>query len=407
MKHLRILIQITFAIFLVGCANMSAPSGGEGIKQTPTIIRSSVQDGQLNFSEKNIILEFSAYMNRASVTDNIQISPTTNYTYKWSAKKITLFLSDSLTTATTYSLQLTGDYSDYYGNKSGAPFYIVFSTGENIDTGKIVGSIVTEKSDGYYIFCYTLMDEQIDYSHRKPDYKVQVANDKTFTIPALKDGTYRIITVKDADKDGLINQINDTLGIPTFDPTIVSQNTANIKLIPHNVMSPAQNEQDTTQMDTNNLPPQPPSHKEGGEIDLDDKITPVTKVYSRLSGSVNLTTQPNSNKEGGNNLTTQPNSNKEGDEIDLTTCNVESYLIITSKTNKYQTKITADNTFIFPEIEAGEYSIMYFCDLNGNGEYDYGSLEPVFSYAEPFTILDEKITIKEHWSVDDFEVRVK
>jgi hypothetical protein len=207
-------ILIFVVILLAGCANIVAPSGGEGEKTLPTILAISFKNGVTNFNQNNFTISFSNYMNRNTVTDNIIISPFTKYTYKWSGKEVKIIFQDTLIPNTTYSIQLISGYSDYYSNVATESFYSVFSTGNIVDTGLIRGKIITSEPKGYYIFGYLINQQdtiKIDYTKKTPDYKVIVASDGSFILPALKNGKYRVIAVKDIDKDGLVNQLKTLL----------------------------------------------------------------------------------------------------------------------------------------------------------------------------------------------------
>jgi len=113
---------------------------------------------------------------------------------------------------------------------------VCFATGDFIDTGLIQGKIFTNKSDNYYLFCY-LLNDTIDYFNKPPDYRSPIANNGTYTIPALKNATYRVIAVLDADKDALITHLRDTIALPTND-IVISQfnNNAEMNFIPYNIV---------------------------------------------------------------------------------------------------------------------------------------------------------------------------
>ena len=575
------LIFLLLIIFLFnGCANIVAPSGGEGDKTPPVVKNASIKQAQTNFSDAQIALEFNKFMNRNTVAENIIISPTTRFLCRWKGKKVSIIFSDSLKENTTYSIQLGGAFSDYFGNVAKEPYFIYFSTGDIIDTGKIEGKIITEKAEGYYIFCYIIdgfasdsaidtastdsTDEiKIDYLTKIPDYKVQIGTSGNFTIPALKDGKYRVIAVRDADKDGLVTQIRDTIGVPVFDPVVQNGVSDFVQIIPNQIIdiippevidlsAVSQNEVviifseqillDTFDApsiylsyrnDTNRIEPaafyvdNPDNIKEINlafkesiksekpyNINLDsaksqairdasnnflvlpiknillvdtDSVPPQTTVtafpISDLAKNINVDTnfvitfsnpvilsddisnkiklfkdsmelellysQPFSNQiafipkqkleeqamyrfeincsdlrdiwdnilvDTSNILNFETGrqaifSHFNGKIIDSNQCDFPRYLRIKSKNEQgksveYTAKIGADNTFSFPRILPGEYSIMYFCDLNENGKYDFGSLHP-FAFAEPFALIEQTVTIRARWSIDDYIIEIK
>jgi PBP1b-binding outer membrane lipoprotein LpoB len=80
--HKNILSLLLTITLLSSCANIVAPTGGQGKKNPPTITKSSVSHNQTNFHSDRIELNFSEYMNRPSVIENLIINPTIKYTYK-------------------------------------------------------------------------------------------------------------------------------------------------------------------------------------------------------------------------------------------------------------------------------------------------------------------------------------
>ena len=583
----KIIFLFLIALFFSSCASIVPPTGGEGDKTPPIIKNASIKQAQTNFSDNKITLEFSKYMNRGSVNESIIISPTVRYSHKWNAKKITINFPDALRENTTYSVQLGGTFSDILGNAAQEAYFIYFSTGDMIDTGKIEGKIITEKPEGYYIFCYIIddfnaenlddntvgdisdnssIDEiKIDYLTKIPDYKVQIGTTGNFTVPALKDGKYRVIAVKDVDKDGLVTQIKDTVGVPVFDPIVNANNNNFVKIIPSqivdiispeiiNLSAATQNEvaitfseriildsfdinsiyltqrDDTTNRwypaaftvdnpneikeiklffseslksaqiyninldsaknhtikDANNNPLLLPI-KKNLIVSTDSVPQALTvKTYPITDAAKDINIVPNFVLTFSNpiifsdDLASKIKLFKDSKEIELNfsqpfsnqiiftpkqileenkmyrfeincsdlrdiwdsvlvdslkvlnfetgkqkvfshfngkviiaskKCNYTHYLKITQKSEQgkpieYTTKIREDNTFSFPKVLPGTYTIMYFCDINENGKYDYGSLFP-FEFAEPFILIEQTITIRERWSVDDYTVEIK
>ena len=367
-------IILLLAILITGCANIVAPSGGEGIKTIPVVVNCSAKNGEINFITKNITIKFNSYMNRSVVIENLQIAPTIKYTYKWNAKKLIIAFEEELKSNTTYSISIGGKFADYYGNTAENPFYTCFSTGDIIDSCKISGKIHTANADGYYVFCYLYRDS-IDYINELPDYKMLVGGNGMFVIPALKDGKYIVLAVKDIDKDGKITQGRDTIGIPQFISEIIDCNTKEVELIPNYVISfpQSQTEIDTTLIDSASI-------ADTIETENIDSIEVAdTNNYLHLSGNV----------------------------VDANTAK-NRYLILTQigKDFNKQTKINDDNTFLFDSVLAGEYEVFYFIDINENEIFNGGSLIP-FELSEPFQKIEQKIKLNHRWSIDNYIIDVK
>jgi hypothetical protein len=363
----------------MGCANIVAPSGGEGIKVVPVVVNCSAKNGEVNFIPKSIGIEFNSYMNRSVVIENLQIAPTTKYSYKWNAKTLKITFAEELKPNTTYTLSIAGKYSDYYGNTAESPFFTCFSTGDIIDSCKIEGKIHTANATGYYIFCYTYKDkDSIDFLKDFPDYKILVGGNGTFVVPALKDGKYIVLAVKDVDKDGIINQTRDTIGIPQFISEIDNCISKYVELIPNYIINPSQNQIDTNiNIDTIEINSDIIDTTEN-RIQIDSAEIIDTNIYLYLKGKI----------------------------IDTNTNN--RYLILTQigKDFNKQVKINDDNTFLFEDLLAGEYEVFYFIDINENEKFDGGSLVP-FQLSEPFQNIEQKIKLNNRWSLDNYIIEIK
>ena len=202
---IRIGIIFFLILLLVSCANIQAPSGGPADTTPPKVVEYTPKNHTTNYSGSITIL-FDKYMDRNKVIENLSILPETKFNAEWTGKELTLNFPDKLLDNTTYSINFGTDFSDYLGNKPESSFNIVFSSGSVIDTGFVKGRILNDKPAGAFVFLYKIDGRQIDTLNpatTKPDYKTQIGTNGDFTIPALKDGKYRIFVIRDEFKNGL------------------------------------------------------------------------------------------------------------------------------------------------------------------------------------------------------------
>jgi hypothetical protein len=223
---------ILIVIFITSCANPQPPSGGPRDSIPPEITEYQPPDRTIDFKDNRIILNFSKYMEKSSVMENISISPETRMGFNWSGKELDITLIDTLDKNTTYSLNLGTDYTDLIKNKPRQAFSLTFSTGNVIDTGLIKGIVKDEKPAGKYIFVYNLdktNKDTLNPAATKPDYKIQIGSNGIFGIPALKDGLYRLFAIKDESKNGLYDFM-DAFGTPLSDIVVKDGNTKPLSL---------------------------------------------------------------------------------------------------------------------------------------------------------------------------------
>lgn len=309
---------------LSSCAHIASPSGGAGDLTPPEIINVSVSQGELHFSKREIAITFNKYMNRNVVLENLTISPTINFTYRWSGKRLNIIFIDSFKQNTTYSIQIGGSFSDLRGNIAKEAFYTYFSTGDIIDSGKIQGKIITSKTEGYFVFCwllksqnsfnnfdnnndennnnddsnnsdnsdndndrnnnnniytdYSIEPDSIDYFNKPPDYKTALGTTGNFTIPALKDGTYRVLAVKDTEKSGKISRLQDTIGFASFDPIVKNGISDFVLIYPQKVV-------DTIRPEISNISA---INKNEIKIEFTKKIVLDSQIINSENNSGNL-----------------------------------------------------------------------------------------------------------------------
>ncbi len=221
---LRIMKKFTYimllSLLMYGCANRLPLTGGPEDKTPPEIISFSPQPLTTNFLDNEITIEFSKYMNKMQVEENVFFSPTIEYEANWSGRQLEIELQQQPDTNTTYALMIGTDYSDIRGNKPTEQFNLVFSTGNVIDTGKIEGKLYDEDPMGSYIFAFRIDDMDIDtfdICGTKAQYRSQVGTSGNFSIPALKDGNYRLFAIRDKFDNQIYDTGIDEFGAPSQD----------------------------------------------------------------------------------------------------------------------------------------------------------------------------------------------
>jgi hypothetical protein len=83
----------------------------------------------------------------------------------------------------------------------------------------------------------------------------------------------------------------------------------------------------------------------------------------------------------------------------------------TNKEKKVNYSILAKNgeKWKLEKVVAGTYDIEVIKDLNSNGIYDFGEYTHygIAGFSEPFMTLEQKVVVKENWSMEDVFIKVK
>lgn len=225
--HKIILLLLAFC----SCANPLPPSGGPPDTTPPEIVSTEPANGTTNWNGKSLYLKFSKYMNKLSVNENISISPLVKMNYDWSGKTLEIELAERLDSNTTYALILGTEYTDIKNNKPSQSYSLIFSTGPKIDSGKISGKLYDVKPEGSYVFAYKidkLNPDTLNIKNTLPHYRIQVGNSGNFTIPALKDGKYRLFAVRDKFKDGIYSEGVDQFGSAVSDVDVLDSKSKKV-----------------------------------------------------------------------------------------------------------------------------------------------------------------------------------
>jgi hypothetical protein len=174
-------------------------------------------------------------MDKNSVQQNTTIIPALNPDFNWSGKELEIKFLEEPEKNTTYSITIGTEIQDWKGNKPDEAFSIIFSTGDNIDSGRITGKLISANLVGASIFLYKLPSDtskikSFDITKEKPNYNIQIGSSGYFEIKALKDGFYRLIAVRDIFKNGIYDDGEDEFGSYTEDINIKQDSVINIKL---------------------------------------------------------------------------------------------------------------------------------------------------------------------------------
>lgn len=218
---LLILLQI---IFIAGCANQLPPGGGELDKVPPQIVEIYPANGTTNFHEDYFEITFSEYVEKRSVQEAIFISPllSKGLEYDWSGKSLTVYFKDTLKTNTTYTVTIGAETVDLNNrNKMTEPVTFAFSTGAQIDSGKIDGKVFNDDPSGVMVYAYRMSSYTTNPLVQKPDYISQVGKNGKYTLLGLSRGQYQVFAIRDKFRDFKYNKNDDEFGVQSY-PLVIS-----------------------------------------------------------------------------------------------------------------------------------------------------------------------------------------
>lgn len=209
-------IFLILTIFMVGCAKRGSITGGLKDTIPPVLSFSTPENYTTNFDAKEIRITFDEYIKIKDLNKQLIVSPPMKYppvvTPTNASKYINIRIKDTLQPNTTYSFNFGSSIQD---NNEGNPyqqFKYVFSTGTYIDSltlkGYIKDAYAREVDNFVSVMLYEVnekFNDSVVYKEN-PRYITNTLDSlKTFQLENLKEGTYLLVALKDANNNNRFN----------------------------------------------------------------------------------------------------------------------------------------------------------------------------------------------------------
>jgi hypothetical protein len=143
---------------VAGCARKQLPSGGPPDTEPPRVLEVTPDSGATGVSRTiHPTVEFSEGMDPRTAGLAVEIAPRVPIKQRrWSGRKLTLVLEDSLATDQTYTMFVGADARDRHGNALREGRTVPFSTAAHFPPGVIEGDVVATgfSAPGTFLWCY-------------------------------------------------------------------------------------------------------------------------------------------------------------------------------------------------------------------------------------------------------------
>ena len=206
MKNLFYIALLFFAcLVFLSCAKQSSPMGGPSDEDPPKLISSSPADQSTSIKPEKIVLTFDEYVGLENPAKGVVITPKINKDLvEFIALKntITVLLKQELEDSTTYVFDFQKSVVDISERNPAEKLKLVISTGDQIDSLNLSGSLrfpYSEQSEDYrnvLVGIYPL-DDSTDVFTAPPYYLGQVDTLGNFNLTNLKAGAYRAYAWRD------------------------------------------------------------------------------------------------------------------------------------------------------------------------------------------------------------------
>ncbi len=204
----RFLTQVSpVLILLAGCANPVLPAGGPPDRTPPEIAGMTPAANAVNVTADVIQIVFSEYVDQNAFTRAFSITPQFDepVDFRWRGQTVNISFPGPLRDNTTYILTIDTNLRDEHGVALTQPVTVAFSTGPEINKGRLAGRVVDPQTGkgaaGMDVYAYALPDSTPLVSlPENPDYRTQTGADGQFQFDYLSEQGYFVLALQDRNR---------------------------------------------------------------------------------------------------------------------------------------------------------------------------------------------------------------
>ncbi|MEO0897726.1 MAG: Ig-like domain-containing protein [Bacteroidota bacterium] len=214
-------IILLIGIGVLGCGQKASPQGGPRDQVPPTITGTSPSDSTLNFRGTSVRINFSEAIRKPNYGKEIFISPfieRPKIILSDNARKLRIDFEEELRPQTTYLVTLTDIQDNTEGNKLAETYILAFSTGDQLDSMEIKGSIISpeigKSVEKMKILLYDADSIKNDeFLQIRPAYVTQSDAQGDFSFKYLRNAPYKILGVLDGDQSNTYNNPTEQIAM--------------------------------------------------------------------------------------------------------------------------------------------------------------------------------------------------
>lgn len=230
----KLILSVIAISMLARCANQTSPTGGPQDKKPPVLTKSIPKDNQRNFSGKSFELEFDEYVQLKNANEEVLITPSLGKKSKIIAKKNRVIITPEkpLQENTTYTINFRDAIQDLNERNPVYNLRLAFSTGPEIDSLQIVGSVAElfkeQPPDKITVALYQRDTFNI-FSHA-PTYFTRTNAKGQFSITNLKAGEYYIYAFDDKNRNLKVDSKTERFGFVAPQVILNGQQSDSIRI---------------------------------------------------------------------------------------------------------------------------------------------------------------------------------
>jgi len=209
------------SLWLYSCAQIVAPTGGEKDTDAPIIdTLGSTTNFQKNFKKQDIVFEFDEWIELRNVREQVLISPLMEAKeYKISIKKKSVVFSfedeTELKEDLTYIINFGEAVVDYTAGNAVPNMRFVFSTGDEIDSMSVSGSVIDAISGNPVPKAVVMLHDNLAdtaITSVKPLYVIRTDKDGKFKLENVKSDTFQVFVLQETLADYKFDPLRESIG---------------------------------------------------------------------------------------------------------------------------------------------------------------------------------------------------
>ena len=191
------LVSIIILHFIGSCAVIKPPSGGPKDTTPPQLVYEEPPSGTLQYKGEQIRLEFSEYMDEASIEKGIRIFPNIEgeVSINTRGKILTVDFPDNLEENKTYVINLSRDIKDEHGVEIAEAKFLAYSTGDKIDNSSISGIVWSDGPMSVHLWRIIKQDSLENTFQTMPNYFTDASNKGMYNFQFLSAGNYLLLAL--------------------------------------------------------------------------------------------------------------------------------------------------------------------------------------------------------------------
>ena len=225
---MKYILYWTCIFIMFGCAQFVPPTGGPTDKDAPKLLNSNPSNKTKNFHGSSISMDFDEYIDITALKQELIIVPDPNILYliKQKDKNVKLVFEKQFPDSTTFTLNFRNGIKDLSERNPSKNLKIVFSTGPEIDSLTLNGTIIDlhTKRPVLDALVGLYKKDTLPLNKKKPNYFMKTDSSGKYQFENIKADKYFVMSFTDKNQNLIFDQKNENIGF-IKDTVIVNKNT--------------------------------------------------------------------------------------------------------------------------------------------------------------------------------------